>query len=50
MEVREALKILNINEWLKQKQAEATQMFIKGLVENGNKINEAIMAIKEFLK
>ena len=49
MDLREALRRLRIEEWLKQKQAEATQFFIKGLIENGNKMNEAIMVIRKFL-
>ena len=49
MNLKQALIKLNISEFLKEKEKEATQFFIKGLIENGKAFNEAILTIKDFL-
>lgn len=49
MDLKRALRVLKIEELLEQRKKETTQLFIKGLIENGNIINDAIMTVKEFL-
>ena len=49
MNLREALIKLNIGEFIKDKEKEATQFFIKGLIENVKAFNEAITTVKDFL-
>lgn len=48
--LRKALLSLGIEKYLEEQEKEARSLFIRGLIENGKRINESIILVKEFLK
>lgn len=49
-ELIKALKVLGVENFLEEKNKEATNYYVRGLFECGKEVSESILVIKKYLK